>query len=271
MGRYGAFAYSESAAYLGYSSQYHDPEAARQEALANCSKADAAILCCECDCWLAFALSDSAGGYAWVARGDGPTAAADALAECRKACGASDVRLLACYSTNNGEEYAPEPPRQPARRGKVPTGFLVVWGLFSLGALGAGLWMLSTALAFHANHVEAEGTVVLRSDSDPTRPGPRGKRHPYVEFRADEQTFVVRSHWRGSGPTPAKFREGNRVRLWYPAGNPPAAQFEGDRGLYAGGIGAIVFGGLFTLLWLLMLVARVFPKGPVQVVTPQGG
>jgi hypothetical protein len=42
------------------------------------------ILCCECDCWLAFALSESTGGYWWVAGADGPTVAAEAVAECER-------------------------------------------------------------------------------------------------------------------------------------------------------------------------------------------
>ncbi len=112
MVRYGAFAYSESTAWLGYSSQHDDPEGAKREALENCGKDDAVILCCECDCWLAFALSESNEGY-WSAQEDGPTAAADALAGCRRASGASDVQLLVCYSTNDGEEYTPEPTPPP--------------------------------------------------------------------------------------------------------------------------------------------------------------
>lgn len=120
MVRYGAFAYSESAVWLGYSSQHDDPEGAKREALENCGKDDAVILCCESDCWLAFALSDSTEGYWWATGEDGPTAAANAVAGLREAGGASDVRLIVCYSVNDGEEYMPAPPPPPPQAGTPP-------------------------------------------------------------------------------------------------------------------------------------------------------
>jgi hypothetical protein len=111
--RYGAFAYSEADRWLGYSSQHDDPEAAKAEALGHCDREDAVVLCCECDTWLAFALSPSTGGYWWATGDDGPSAAGAAVEELTRESGADDIELIVCYATNDGEEYEPPPPPPP--------------------------------------------------------------------------------------------------------------------------------------------------------------
>lgn len=63
------------------------------------------------------AFSDSGGG-GWGSADDGPTAANNALASLREACSADDVRLLVCYSTNDGEEYMPAPANKLAKAAK---------------------------------------------------------------------------------------------------------------------------------------------------------
>lgn len=137
---------------------------------------------------------------------------------------------------------------------------LVGFGVVTLVMLAAGIWMLRSGLEFRRTHVATEGTVVLRTDEEPTNPEGRGKRFAYVEFQSEGQAVLVRAPRSGSMETLNRFRNGNRVQLWHPRGNPQAAQFEGDRGHFWGGVAFTTGGALFGFFWALMLMARFFPN-----------
>jgi hypothetical protein len=114
---FGAMAYSEGTVWLGYTSQHPDADSAAAAALGFCDRPDAVLLCSEPDCWMAFALSEATGAYAWAARPDRDVAIAEVMAG---VASTADGRLVVCFSTNSGEEFDPSPPSPGAPPASLP-------------------------------------------------------------------------------------------------------------------------------------------------------
>jgi hypothetical protein len=108
---YGALAYSEATVWLGWSANQPDPESATRQALAGCDRDDAQVLCCVEGCWLAFALSDATHAYGWSAKPNRDEAITSAIGTAASS-GATDVRLVACVSTDTGEQFAAGVPKK---------------------------------------------------------------------------------------------------------------------------------------------------------------
>jgi hypothetical protein len=274
MSRYGAFAYSESSGSYGYSSQQDEPEAAKKEALSFCNAEDAVILCCEQDCWIAFAKCEETKAYWCNVGDDGPTAAANALASLKEVSGVVDGRVLICYSTNDGEEYVPESPQSiappvtapPARR-KLTAGLLFISIPFigiGLVAFVLGCWLGWSSWNAMSRAVRIEGKVVgFEAVTTPTkvvRPGQiqraRTGYAPLVDYTIEGRTYRISGHVSSSQ---SAYVVGDTVTVRYPPGQPAAGRVDS---FLENWLGPIMFGGvglLFAAVGLFLLIVRPEP------------
>ncbi len=148
------------------------------------------------------------------------------------------------------------------RAGKVGNVFFVIWGPFCAVLLAFGLWMLLSGLRFRADYRQVRGEVILRPDAaaDPATKKRRAPLLPYVRFQAGEEAIEIPAPRQGSRKELSRFKKGSQVDVWYPVDNPPAARFEGDRGVLMGGIAFTGASVLFLGVGLLMLIAEFYPN-----------
>lgn len=96
--QHGAIAYSRSTGEWGWATG--GPRTARSLALKNC-KSDDEVVVCKYDCWLALALSDDKGVYAYASAGNKIDAERNALEACRKR--AANCRIAVSFCSNGRE------------------------------------------------------------------------------------------------------------------------------------------------------------------------
>jgi hypothetical protein len=149
------------------------------------------------------------------------------------------------------------------RAGKVGNIFFILWGPFCALLLAFGLWMLVSGLQFRADYRHVQGQVILRRDAPPPSPSKKKSKaplFPYVRFRAGEETIEIPAPRQGSRKELSRFQKGSQVDVWYPADNPQAVQYEGDRGVLMGGMAFTGVGVLFLAVGILMAVAEFYPN-----------
>jgi len=271
MGQYGAFAYSVSSGSYGYSSQHDDAEAAKKEALSFSNAEDAEILCCEHDCWIAFAQCDATKAFWCNVGDDGPIAANNALASLNEVGETVQGRLVICFSTNDGEEYVPEsqqsndpPINAPPARRKLTAGLLFISIPFigiGLIAFALGCWLCWSSWNETSSAVRIEGKVVgFEEVKTPAQVGGRGHIQPartgfapVVDYQIDRRTYSIRGQVSSSQ---SEYAEGDTVIVRYPPGQPSAGRIDS---LQDNWLGPIVFGGsglLFVAVGLFLLIVR---------------
>jgi hypothetical protein len=127
--------------------------------------------------------------------------------------------------------------------------------------LSFGLWMLLGGLRFREDHQEAEAVVVGTPVGKP-RKGRQPKMDLRLRYEIDGTSYEI------PAPPARKGKSGHspgaRVAVWYPKGNPQAADAKGDRGTLLGGIAFTGGGVLFLLVGALAAVAEFYPNRYIQ-------
>jgi hypothetical protein len=153
------------------------------------------------------------------------------------------------------------------RAHKVPNGFFIAWGLVCLAALTGGPWMLISGLRYRESHQEAEAMVVNQSKLDP-RSKRRTEGVPHLKYEVEGKQYDVALPPAKSAKERQKYREhyydGKKVPVWYPIGNPQAAEPDGDHGVLLGGTVFTGAGVLFSLVGALAVIAEFFPNRYVR-------
>ena len=148
----------------------------------------------------------------------------------------------------------------PRRAHIIPTPFFLGWVVICIAALVAGPWMLVSALNYRASHQQAEGTVVIDKRAIARGADPA----PHVQFEADGKPFDFAVPPPNSQKERKTYREkyqaGKRITVWYPIGEPQAADVEGDHGTLLGGIVFTGVGAFFSLIGGLAFIAEFFPN-----------
>jgi hypothetical protein len=149
------------------------------------------------------------------------------------------------------------------RAGKIANGFFIVGGIFCSAALLGGAWMLISGLHYRENHREAQATVVIENTGNP-RAGKKTKPVAHLQFEVEGKRYDILAPAEESAKDRNKYREkyrdGNRIAVWYPSDNPQAADVEGDRGVLLGGVAFTGVGVLFSFFWVLAAIAEFFPN-----------
>ena len=148
----------------------------------------------------------------------------------------------------------------PRRAHKTPTGFFFAWGFICTLALIAGPWMLISGMRYREGHQSAEATVTIEKGN----PGRNIQPTAHLRYEVQGKSFELILK-RPNGPKERKnydetYRPGARVTVWYPNGDPQAADVDGDRGVMLGGIVFTGVGVFFTLCGALAFVAEFCPN-----------
>jgi hypothetical protein len=152
-------------------------------------------------------------------------------------------------------------PGQPSRRAnKVPTGFFVAWGILCAAALLVGPWMLISGIRYRQSHRDAEATVTIED-----RKAGRGNEpiaHLKYEVNGDLLELILKPP---NGPKERKkyeekYQPGSHVTVWYPIGEPQAADVDGDHGVLIGGIVFTAVGVFFAIVGALAFIVEFYPN-----------
>ena len=154
----------------------------------------------------------------------------------------------------------PMSERFPRRAHEVPTMFFVGWRLVCAAALVAGPWMLVSGIRYRQSHVAVEATVRIEERKAGRVDEPIA--HLRYEVNGGICELILKPP---NGPKERKkldesFRPGSLVTIWYPIGDPLAADVEGDHGVLLGGITFTGVGVLFTVVGALAFVAEFYPN-----------
>jgi hypothetical protein len=148
----------------------------------------------------------------------------------------------------------------PNRENKVPTIFFVIWGSVCVAALVAGPWMLVSAVRYRQTHREAEATVEVEN-----RKSGRVAHLLYaVDGKPHEITVAEPSHPKERKGFQETYQNGRTASVWYPIGEPTAAEPEGDNGRLVGGIIFTGVGAFFSMVGAMAFVAEFYPNRYVR-------
>jgi hypothetical protein len=120
--------------------------------------------------------------------------------------------------------------------------------------------MLISGIRYRQSHRDAEAAVTIEN-----RKAGRGNelvaRLKY-EVNGDLLELIVK---RPTRPKERKkydetFRPGSHVTVWYPIGEPQAADVEGDHGVLIGGIVFTAVGVFFAIVGALAFIAEFYPN-----------
>ena len=154
--------------------------------------------------------------------------------------------------------------RFPRRAHKVPTIFFVGWFLLCAAALLAGSWMLISGIRYRQNHEAALATVRIEDRKTSRGNDPIAHLHYEVNGGIHELILQPPNGQKERKKYEEKFRPGSQVTIWYPIGDPQAADVAGDHGVLLGGIIFSGVGVLFTLVGAVAFVAEFYPNKYVR-------
>jgi hypothetical protein len=149
----------------------------------------------------------------------------------------------------------------PNRSNKVPAFLFVIWGLFCLALLGAGAWMIGLGVEYRRTHNAAEAMIEVENRQ--TRRGNEVIAH--LRYEAEGRRIELYIPRPRNAPKEERrfneiYRNGGRISIWYPKGQPESADEQGDHGVLIGGIAFTAVGALFMLVGILAFIAAFFPN-----------